>query len=93
MSESAAATTNSNANDSSNIVSPQSNFGMMGIAVMGENLALNIADHGFHVAAWNREPEVTKAFIEKHQQDTLGGLTGTETLQEFVSALERSTLR
>ncbi len=62
---------------------------MMGIAVMGENLALNIADHGFSLSAWNREPKITQAFIEKHQGATKGALTGTETLEQFTQSLER----
>ncbi len=59
-------------------------FGMIGLAVMGSNLALNVADHGFRVAVWNREPETTKKFVAAHP-----GMTGTTTLQEFVAALER----
>jgi 6-phosphogluconate dehydrogenase len=34
-----------------------SQFGMVGLGVMGANLALNVADHGFTVAVWNREWE------------------------------------
>src|SRR5256885_1395679 len=33
-------------------------FGMIGLAVMGSNLALNVEEHGFPVAVWNREPQV-----------------------------------
>ena len=36
----------------------QQDFGMMGLAVMGRSLALNIADHGYSVALWNRESSV-----------------------------------
>jgi 6-phosphogluconate dehydrogenase len=61
-----------------------SQFGMIGLGVMGSNLALNVADHGFTVAVWNREPEKTKAFIAENPK-----LTGTFELAEFVSALER----
>ena len=32
-------------------------FGMIGLGVMGENLALNIEEHGFPVAVWNLETE------------------------------------
>ena len=35
---------------------------MIGLGVMGANLALNIEDHGFPVAVWNREPETTEQF-------------------------------
>ena len=40
-----------------------SQFGMIGLGVMGSNLALNVADHGFTVAVWNREPEKTVTFV------------------------------
>ena len=36
------------------------NIGVIGMAVMGKNLALNIADHGYSVAIYNRTYEVTK---------------------------------
>jgi 6-phosphogluconate dehydrogenase len=38
-------------------------IGVIGLAVMGKNLALNIADHGFSVAAYNRSPEKTKELL------------------------------
>ena len=38
-------------------------FGMIGMAVMGRNLAMNIADHGYSVAVWNREPELTESAV------------------------------
>jgi 6-phosphogluconate dehydrogenase len=63
-----------------------SDFGMIGLAVMGSNLALNIADHGFSVAAWNREPEKTAAFLAANAGKPL---QGTKTLEEFVAALSR----
>ena len=63
-----------------------SQFGMIGLGVMGSNLALNVADHGFSVAVWNREPEKTTAFMKEHGQPNL---TATMTLEEFVAALER----
>ena len=40
------------------------NFGMIGLGVMGRNLALNVSDHGFRVAVWNLEPEVTDVFVK-----------------------------
>ena len=42
----------------------KSQFGMIGMAVMGRNLALNILDHGTSVAVYNREPELTKSAVE-----------------------------
>jgi 6-phosphogluconate dehydrogenase len=61
-------------------------FGMIGLAVMGQNLALNIEEHGFSVAVWNREPEGLDDFISRHAGKKF---TGTRTLEEFVSALAR----
>jgi 6-phosphogluconate dehydrogenase len=61
-------------------------MGMIGLGVMGSNLALNIEDHGFSVAIWNREPENTRRFCEENKGKQF---TATETLEEFVAALEK----
>jgi 6-phosphogluconate dehydrogenase len=61
--------------------------GLIGLAVMGQNLALNMADHGFKVAVFNRTTGVTREFVARHS-DTPGGLVGCETLAEFVAALK-----
>jgi len=62
-------------------------FGMIGLAVMGENLALNVADHGFSVAVWNYETEWVDRFIDKHNAN--GQFTGAKSFEEFTRALER----
>ncbi len=61
----------------------KSQFGMIGMAVMGRNLAHNIADHGYTVAAYNRELDML--------EDAVRGtpFTPAKTLPEFVGALER----
>src|SRR5207244_3425757 len=41
----------------------QAQFGMIGLGVMGENLALNIEEHGFPVAVWNLEGEWVDRFV------------------------------
>lgn len=64
----------------------QANFGMIGLAVMGRNLSLNVADHGFKVAVWNLETPVTEAFVKEHGSERF---VGAKTLAEFVGALER----
>ena len=51
----------------------QSDIGLIGLAVMGQNLALNIADHGFQVTAYNRTTEKTDKFVAEHPD------TGAET--------------
>src|SRR5687767_12315371 len=60
---------------------------LIGLAVMGENLALNIADHGYKVAVYNRTTEVMKKFVARESPP--GGLVGTETLQQFVAAIKK----
>lgn len=42
-------------------------FGVIGLAVMGENLALNVERNGFPVAVYNRSREKTDAFMENGQ--------------------------
>ena len=61
-------------------------FGMIGLAVMGENLARNVEDHGFTVAVWNREPAKTDQFMAASAGKKF---VATKTLEEFVQALER----
>jgi len=62
-------------------------FGVIGLAVMGQNLALNMESHGYSVAVYNRTAERTREFAETR---TAGKrIVPTYTLEEFVQALER----
>src|SRR5436189_234489 len=61
--------------------------GLIGLAVMGENLALNMADHGYKVAVYNRTTDVMKKFIAR--ENPPGGLVGCEKLEDFVAALKK----
>lgn len=60
-------------------------FGMIGMAVMGRNLALNILDKGFSVAAYNLEREAT----EKAVAESGGRLHGCASLEGLVQSLEK----
>ena len=62
--------------------------GLIGLAVMGENLALNMADHGYRVAVYNRTTAVMEKFVAGHG-DTPGGLVGAAGLPDFVVALKK----
>ncbi len=42
-------------------------IGLIGLGVMGQNLALNIADHGFRIAVYNRTPARTEAFAASEE--------------------------
>jgi 6-phosphogluconate dehydrogenase len=66
---------------------PGTDFGMVGLAVMGRNLALNIDDHGFGVAAYAREPGVTDAFLAGEARGRR--IVGASSLAELAAALER----
>ncbi|MBK1987141.1 NADP-dependent phosphogluconate dehydrogenase [Sphaerospermopsis aphanizomenoides BCCUSP55] len=62
-------------------------FGVIGLAVMGENIALNVERNGFPIAVYNRSREKTDAFMAQRA----GGrnVVAAFTLEEFVAALER----
>ncbi len=64
----------------------QADFGMIGLAVMGRSLALNIADHGHSVALWNLEPDVAQKLATANPGKKL---VPTKTLEEFVNSLEK----
>jgi 6-phosphogluconate dehydrogenase len=66
-------------------------IGLIGLAVMGQNLALNIADHGYNIAVYNRNPERSrefKAHCEQHEPSS-SRLTPYEDLAAFVRAIKR----
>ena len=63
-----------------------SDIGLIGLAVMGQNLALNIADHGFQISVYNRTVEKTEKFVAENLH-TPGGVVGTKTLEEFVQSI------
>jgi len=67
---------------------PLADVGLIGLAVMGSNLALNMADHGFRVAVHNRSGEVTDRFLAENP-DTPGGLVGCATAEELVRRVRR----
>ena len=61
-------------------------FGLIGLAVMGQNLVLNVESRGFGVSVFNRSTEVTDTFVAAHPGKRI---LGTRTLQDFVASLER----
>jgi 6-phosphogluconate dehydrogenase len=65
-----------------------SDIGLVGLAVMGQNLALNIADHGFQISVYNRTTEKTDKFVAENP-NTPGGVVGSKTLEEFVGSIAK----
>jgi 6-phosphogluconate dehydrogenase len=60
-------------------------IGVIGLAVMGQNLILNMNDHGFKVVAHNRTREKVDAFLDGPAKDTL--IKGAYSLEELVESL------
>lgn len=60
-------------------------IGVIGLAVMGKNLALNIESRGFTVSVFNRSPQKTTDLLEEAKGKNL---TGTFSIEEFVQSLE-----
>lgn len=60
-------------------------IGMIGLGTMGRNLLLNMADHGYAVTGYDKDPKMLKTLAEvgeKHQ------LTGFAVLEDFIESLE-----
>ncbi|MDB9413837.1 decarboxylating NADP(+)-dependent phosphogluconate dehydrogenase [Microcystis aeruginosa] len=62
-------------------------FGVIGLAVMGENLALNVESRGFPIAVYNRTASKTKEFMETRAVGK--DVKAAYSLEEFVQILER----
>ena len=61
-------------------------IGLIGLAVMGQNLALNMADHGLAVAVYNRTTSRTEGFLAGPAAGT--SIIATSTLEELVDRLD-----
>ena len=62
-------------------------IGVVGLAVMGSNIARNFARHDYTVAVYNRSTEKTNAFMAEYGKD--GDFIPSTTIKEFVASLER----
>jgi 6-phosphogluconate dehydrogenase len=65
----------------------QAEIGVTGLAVMGRNLARNLARHGHSVALHNRTYERTRGLVEQHGDD--GTFLPSESLEDFVATLAK----
>lgn len=64
----------------------KSQFGVIGLAVMGKNLAMNIESRGYSVSVYNRSPEKTDEMLKEIDGKNI---IGTYSLEEFVHSLEK----
>lgn len=67
------------------------NVGLIGLAVMGQNLVLNMADHGYSVAVYNRTTSKMEDFVKycKDKEPSADRVEGYAELKDFVAAIER----
>ncbi|MFZ2313117.1 MAG: decarboxylating NADP(+)-dependent phosphogluconate dehydrogenase [Methylobacter sp.] len=64
----------------------KANIGLIGLAVMGQNLVLNMNDHGFKVAVFNRTTSTVDEFLDGPAKNTQ--IIGTHSLEELIDSLE-----
>uniref|UniRef100_A0A7S3LH01 6-phosphogluconate dehydrogenase, decarboxylating n=1 Tax=Aplanochytrium stocchinoi TaxID=215587 RepID=A0A7S3LH01_9STRA len=67
-------------------------FGLYGLAVMGQNWALNVAEHGFTISVCNRSPEKVDVCVSRAKAelgDKASNLTGYKDVKEFVDSLSK----
>src|SRR5258708_17492396 len=62
-------------------------IGVTGLAVMGRNLARNLARHGYRVALHNRTAGRTRSLVAEHGNE--GSFVPSESISDFVASLER----
>ena len=65
----------------------KADIGLIGLAVMGENLILNMESHGFTVAVYNRTVEKVDNFINGRAKGK--NIVGTHTIEELIANLKR----
>jgi 6-phosphogluconate dehydrogenase len=65
----------------------KADIALIGLAVMGQNLVLNMADHGYTVAVFNRTTSVVDEFVNGSAKGA--SVIGTHSLEELVAALKR----
>ncbi len=65
----------------------KSDIGVIGIAVMGENLILNMESKGFHVSAYNRTVDKVERFVEGRAKGK--NIYGATSIEDFIASLKR----
>ncbi len=66
---------------------PTADIGLIGLAVMGQNLVLNMNDHGYTVAVYNRTVSKVDDFLNKEAKGTK--VRGAHSVEEFIGMLKR----
>ena len=68
-----------------------SDIGLIGLAVMGQNLVLNMADHGYRVSVFNRTTATMEKFVEycQREEPSAERVIGFPDLKDFVASIKR----
>jgi len=66
---------------------PQADIALIGLAVMGQNLILNMDDHGFTVVAYNRSTEKVDRFLAHEAKGTK--VLGAHSIAQMVAQLKK----
>jgi 6-phosphogluconate dehydrogenase len=69
------------------MATPTADIGLIGLAVMGENIVLNMESHGFTVAVYNRTTSKVDAFVNGRGKGKK--FVGAHSPQEFIAAIKR----
>jgi 6-phosphogluconate dehydrogenase len=69
------------------MAAPTGDIGLIGLAVMGQNLILNMNDKGFNVVAYNRTTSKVSAFLENEAKGT--NVQGAFSIEELCAKLKR----
>eukprot|EP00741_Cyanophora_paradoxa_P022486 tig00021464_g21712.t1 len=67
----------------------KSKIGLVGLAVMGQNLALNIAEEGLPISVFNRSPDKVDDTVARAAREGNLPLTGFKNVKEFVDSIEK----
>ena len=68
-------------------ITPQGDIGLIGLAVMGQNLVLNMNDHGYTVVVYNRTTAKVDEFLVNEAKGTK--VQGAHSIEELVAKLKR----
>ena len=68
---------------------PKADIALIGLAVMGQNLILNMNDHGYTVVAFNRTVAKVDEFIAKEAKGT--SVIGAHSIEEFIASRQEVT--
>ena len=68
-------------------MAPQADIALIGLAVMGQNLILNMDDHGFVVVAYNRSTEKVERFLANEAKGTK--VRGAHSIADMVAQLKK----